>query len=106
MQVTAKFSSLPIIYGSSTDWSNLYTAFYTLHLHSTRESHCFIIIEIDGWFNIEEILLNVDIKGNAQLIFLCNPQKSLVNVCLMKMLKRTVTKKVIVCFDNLDEENF
>ena len=32
-------------------------------------------------------------KGNGQFIFLCNPQKSLVNVCLMKNLKSTVTKK-------------
>ena len=29
-------------------------------------------------------------KGNAQFIFLCKPQKSLVNVCL------TVKKKVLV----------
>ena len=34
-------------------------------------------------------------KGNTQFIFLYNPQKSLVNVCLMK---NTVTKKVIVFF--------
>ena len=46
------------------------------------------------------------IKENAQFIFLCNPQKSSVNVCLMKILKRTVTKKVIVCFYNFGEENF
>ena len=32
-------------------------------------------------------------KGNGQFIFLCNPQKSLVNVCLMKISKSTVTKK-------------
>ena len=37
-------------------------------------------------------------KGNAQFIFLRNPQKSLVNVCLMKIL--------IVRFYNLGEENF
>ena len=45
-------------------------------------------------------------KGNARFIFLYNPQKSLVNVCLMKILKSTVTKKVIVCFYDLGEENF
>ena len=45
-------------------------------------------------------------KGNVQFMFLCNPQKSLVNVCLMKILKRTVPKKVIVSFYNLGEENF
>ena len=32
-------------------------------------------------------------KGNAQFIFLCNPKKSSVNACLMKILKSTVTKK-------------
>ena len=44
-------------------------------------------------------------KGKVQFIFLCNPPKSSVNVFLMKILKSTVTKKVIVCF-NLGEENF
>ena len=33
------------------------------------------------------------IKGNVQFIFLCNPPKSLVKVCLMKLLKSTVHKK-------------
>ena len=38
---------------------------------------------------------------------MCNPQKSSVNVCLMKILKSTVAKKnVIVCFFNLCEEKF
>ena len=45
-------------------------------------------------------------KGNTQFIVLCNPQKSSVNVCLMNILKSTVTKNVIVCFNNLGEENF
>ena len=45
------------------------------------------------------------IKGNAQFIFLCNPRKSLVNACLMKILKNIVKKsKVTVCFYNLGEE--
>ena len=52
------------------------------------------------------ILVLFLIKGKAQFIFLCNPQKLLVNVCLMKILKSTVTKKVIECFYNLGEENF
>ena len=47
-----------------------------------------------------------DLKGNARLIFLCNPQKSSANVCLIKILKSTVRKKVIVCFNSLGEENF
>ena len=45
-------------------------------------------------------------KKNAQFIFLNNPEKSLVNVCLVKILNSTVTKKVIVCFYNLGAENF
>ena len=28
------------------------------------------------------------IKGNAQFIFLCNPQKSSFNICLIKLLKK------------------
>ena len=31
-----------------------------------------------------------NIKGNAQFTFLCNPQKSMVNVGLMKIFKSTV----------------
>ena len=41
------------------------------------------------------------LNGNADFIFLCNPQKSSVNACFMKILKSTVTKKVIVCFYKL-----
>ena len=44
-------------------------------------------------------------KRNAQFIFLRNPQKSSVKVCLMKILKSTVTKKITVYFYNLSEEN-
>ena len=44
-----------------------------------------------------------NVKGNVQFIFFCNPQKSSVNVCIMEILKSTVTKKVIVCFNNLGE---
>ena len=46
------------------------------------------------------------LKGNVQLIFMCNPQKSLFNVCLKKLfktLKITVTKKSN-CFYNLGEK--
>ena len=39
-------------------------------------------------------------------MFFCNPQKSSVTVCLMKILKSTIPKKVIVCFYDLGEENF
>ena len=35
------------------------------------------------------------IKINAQFIYLCNPYKSLVNVCLMKILKNTVHRKIV-----------
>ena len=34
-----------------------------------------------------------NVKGNVQFIFLCDPKKSSVSVCLMKILKSTVTKK-------------
>ena len=36
--------------------------------------------------------------------YFCVPQKSSVNVCLMKILKSTATKKVTVCFYSLGEE--
>ena len=38
------------------------------------------------------------LKGNVQFMFLCNPHRSSVNVCLMKILHSTVTKKVILRF--------
>ena len=48
-----------------------------------------------------------EFKGNAKFIFLFNPQKSSLNVCLIKILKSTLTKKkIIVRFNNLREENF
>ena len=34
-------------------------------------------------------------KGNAQFIFLCNPQKVSVNVCLMKTLEKHCHKKSV-----------
>ena len=52
------------------------------------------------------LLLFIVKYWNAQFIYLCNPQKTSVNVCLMKILKSTGTKKLIVCFNNLGEENF
>ena len=33
------------------------------------------------------------VNGNAQFIFLCIPQKLSVNVCRMKILQITITKK-------------
>ena len=39
--------------------------------------------------------------------YLCvTPPKSSVNAFLMKNIKKHCHKKVIACFDNLDEENF
>ena len=35
---------------------------------------------------------NFDFKANGQEIFLCSPQKSLVNVCLQKTLKKTLSQ--------------
>ena len=68
---------------------------------------CFRKIKKKSLGHNKENLTYYFVKGNAQfIIFLCNPQKSSVNVCLMKILKSTVTKKVIVCFYDLGEENF
>ena len=55
---------------------------------------------------IKMLYLKMSFKGNAQFTFLCNLQKSSVNVCHMKKSKSTVTKKVTVCFYNICEENF
>ena len=44
-------------------------------------------------------------KGNAQLIFLCNPQKSSLHDYLIKILKKHYHKNVTVCFYNLGEES-
>ena len=54
----------------------------------------------------EVFVLSEHVKGNMLFLILCNPKKSLVNVCLMKILKSTVTKKVIACFYSLGEESF
>ena len=43
-------------------------------------------------FNNLTFLAN-HVKGNAQLIFLCNPQKSSVNVSLIKKIKKHCHKK-------------
>ena len=51
-------------------------------------------------------LLYLNLKENAQFIFLCNPQKASVNVSLKKILKNAVHKKVIAYFYTLGEENF
>ena len=48
----------------------------------------------------------MEFKGNAQFIFLCNPQKSSVNVCLTNLIKKHCHKKVSVCFNNLGAKNF
>ena len=57
--------------------------------------------------NFKFDLINLKaLEGNAQFIFLCNSQNPSVNVCLMKILKSTVPKKVIVCFYNSGEEKF
>ena len=45
------------------------------------------------WFLYDNGLRYERVKENPQIIFLCNPQESLVNVCLMTILKSTVTKK-------------
>ena len=47
----------------------------------------------------------MSLKETGNSYFYVTP-KIIVNVCLMKSLKSTVTKKVSVCFYNLGEENF
>ena len=44
-----------------------------------------------------EIISNENIKGNAQFIFLCNPPKSSVNVCLMKTYVKKIFKSSSFC---------
>ena len=58
---------------------------------------------IQAW---RQLLCSGVFKENAQLIFLCNLQNSPVNVCLVKILESTVTKVVIVGFNNSGEEKF
>ena len=43
-------------------------------------------------FNLVVKPRNFDFKANGQEIFLCNPQKSSVNVCLLKTLKKTLSQ--------------
>ena len=45
-------------------------------------------------------------ERNAQFVFLCNPPKSSVNVCIMKIFKNSGTNKVIACCKNSGEESF
>ena len=42
-------------------------------------------------------MLVIYLKRNAQFLFLCNPQKSSVNVYLMKIIKKHCTKKKWFC---------
>ena len=59
--------------------------------------------ELSNILDINNVLCNQSFKGNVQFMFLCNPQKSSVNVCFMKILKSTVTKSNCV-FYSLGEE--
>ena len=48
-------------------------------------------------FNLVVKPRNFDFKANGQEIFLWNPQKSSVNVCLLKTLKKkTITKFFLI----------
>ena len=49
---------------------------------------------------IRQNIWKLKLKGKAQFIFLCNPQNSSVNVCLIKKIKKHCHKKVIVCLNN------
>ena len=57
---------------------------------------------IEKYQNIRDAVL----KGNAQFIFLCNSQNHRLMFFSWKMLKSTVTKKVIVCFYNFRWRKF
>ena len=61
----------------------------------TLFTQCILIINFRRSIRVNtQIKLSENLfKGRAQFIFLCNPPKSSVNVCLMKILKGTVTKK-------------
>ena len=63
----------------------------TSHLNFLLLQTQFLITSVKK--NLVDDLSQSYIKGNAQFIFLYNPPKSSVNVCLMKILKRTVTKR-------------
>ena len=70
------------------------------HLKTLNELFCFVFVLI---------INNVKSKNFIKYLkkySLWDPQKSSVNVFLIKKLKSTVTKIVIVCFNNLGEENF
>ena len=56
------------------------------------------------WFLCDIGLHHVRVKRNTQFILLCNPQKSSVNVCVMKILISSVSKKS-VCFYKLGVKN-
>ena len=61
---------------------------------------------VNEWFNRNLPCLE-NTKGNSQFIFLCNPP----NVCSLmfvswKYYKALSRKKVMMCFNNLGEENF
>ena len=57
---------------------------------------------IEKYQNIRDAVL----KGNAQFIFLCNSQNHRLMFFSWKMLKSTVTKKVIVCGENFRWRKF
>ena len=49
-------------------------------------------------FNLVVKPRNFDFKANGQEIFLCNPQKSSVNVCLLKTVKKNTITKFFLIF--------
>ena len=48
-------------------------------------------------FHTNKVNVTVALKGNAQFLFLCNPQKSSVNVSLMKIIEEHCHKKKELC---------
>ena len=90
-----------------TNNSFLHNAIWIMLLYRSPSSSFTIIFNTSENLLSDRHIIDIvlgDFKGNAQFLFLCNPQKSSVNVCPMKILKSTITKKVIVCFYNLGEK--
>ena len=74
-------------YGSKINYTHI----------ETKSSVTLLEVEIDH---------NFIFKGNAQFIFLCNPQKSSVNVWIMKISKSTVRKKKLFLFISYVKKTF
>ena len=77
----------------------LFKKFKKSKLHIDKDIHDAASYRVKkAVFNIKRVLFEKKVKEKTQFLFLCNPQKSLVNFCLMKIIKKHCHKKVITCF--------